>query len=59
MKRAQETMRRIGMELIEERRGEVGVEMGAVRGGIRVDGGKTVLGRDLLSVLSAFSLFAV
>lgn len=47
------------MELIEERRSEVVAEMqGAGNNGEkceRIDGDKTVLGRDLLSVLGMFS----
>ena len=59
MTHARETMQRIGMELIEERRSEVVAEMqGAGNNGEkcgRIDGDKTVLGRDLLSVLGMFS----
>lgn len=59
MTHARETMQRIGMELIEERRSEVVAEMqGAGNSGEkceRIDGDKTVLGRDLLSVLGMFS----
>jgi hypothetical protein len=50
-------MRRIGLELIEERRSEVIAEMQAAGGKNGIDGDQTVLGRDLLSVLSKLSLF--
>lgn len=50
MMRARETMHRIGMQLIEDRRREV---MADVRNDL-VDGVKS-RGRDLLSVLSTFS----
>ncbi|KAJ7043830.1 cytochrome P450 [Mycena alexandri] len=53
MAKAQETMRRIGLELIEERSRAVTEEHRQVllgKGG-EIDGDKTILGRDILSVL--------
>ena len=52
MNQARATMRRIGLELIEERRSEVIAEMQTAGGKNGIDGDQTVLGRDLLSVLS-------
>ena len=49
-------MQRIGLELIEERRCEVVAEMQAAGGKDGIDPDKTVLGKDLLSVLSMFFL---
>jgi hypothetical protein len=46
-------MHRIGHELIEEKRSEVIAEMQAAGGASGIDGDKTLLGKDLLSVLSA------
>jgi len=45
-------MERIALELIEERRCEVVAEMEAAGGRDGIDPDKTVLGKDLLSVLS-------
>ena len=52
MNRARATMERIALELIEERRCEVVAEMEAAGGRDGIDPDKTVLGKDLLSVLS-------
>ena len=65
MNQAQATMRRIGLELIDERRDSVLAELNGTGadadskmtkdvGSNVIDGDKTILGRDLLSVLSAF-----
>ncbi|KAJ7175393.1 cytochrome P450 [Mycena filopes] len=53
MTKAQETMRRIGLELIEERSRAVIDEHRQVLSGKNggIDGDKTILGRDILSVL--------
>ncbi|KAJ7242872.1 cytochrome P450 [Mycena haematopus] len=53
MSQAHETMRRIGLELIEERSRAVIEEQREVLAGKsgEVDGDKTILGRDILSVL--------
>ncbi|KAJ7505563.1 cytochrome P450 [Mycena galericulata] len=53
MKQAQETMHRIGLGLIEERSSAVFEEHRQVLAGKsgEIDGDKTILGRDLLSVL--------
>ncbi|KAF7357654.1 Cytochrome P450 [Mycena sanguinolenta] len=53
MIRAHETMRRIGLELIEERSRAVIEEQREVLSGKsgEIDGDKTILGRDILSVL--------
>jgi len=55
MTQARATMRRIGLELIEERRSEAIAEMRAAAAG-DVDGDRSVLGKDLLSVLIRSSL---
>lgn len=52
MDKARATMQRIGLELIEERRCEVIAQMEAAGGRDGIDPDKTVLGKDLLSVLS-------
>ena len=52
MNQARETTRRIGLELIEQKRSEVIAEMQTAAGKNGIEGDKTVLGRDLLSVLS-------
>jgi hypothetical protein len=54
MTQAHETMRRIGLELIEERSRAVIEEQRQVLSGKsgEIDGDKTILGRDILSVLS-------
>ena len=57
MKQAQETMQRIGLGLIEERRHDVATELENSKakskdGSTAIDGDKTILGRDILSVLS-------
>lgn len=53
MTQAQATMRRIGLELIAERKSEVLAEQAGVAADVKVSGGEdTLLGRDLLSVLS-------
>jgi hypothetical protein len=57
MDQARATMRRIGLGLIEERRSEVIAEMQAGGGKNGIDGDQTVLGRDLLSVLSKSILY--
>lgn len=51
MAAAHATMRRIGLELIQERRGAVTNEMREKKT-MLLDGNKTILGRDILSVLS-------
>jgi len=51
MNQARETMRRIVLELIEQRRSEVIAGVQTAEGKYGIDGDKTVLGRDLLSVL--------
>ena len=60
MSKARNTMRRIGLELIEERRKEILAERpdlksSLVAGESEIDGDKT-RGRDLLSVLSESSV---
>jgi len=56
MNQARETTRRIGLELIEQKRSEVIAEMQTADGKNGIEGDKTVLGRDLLSVLIRSSL---
>ena len=54
MRQATATMRKIGLELIEQRRETVLSETEKVaEKTTSIEGDKTVLGRDLLSVLSA------
>jgi hypothetical protein len=58
MSQAQETMHRIGLGLIEERRHEVTTELENAKAKLKdkttaVDSNKTILGRDILSVLGA------
>ena len=55
MRQATATMRKIGLELIEQRRETVLSETEKVaEKTTSIEGDKTVLGRDLLSVLSTF-----
>lgn len=55
MTQAQATMRRIGLELIEEkRRATEGESEKAMKNDVSETRGKRVQGRDLLSILSAF-----
>ena len=63
MQQANATMRRIGTELIEQRRAVVAAEISEKADNVKVkekdanaiEGDKTTLDRDLLSVLSEFS----
>ncbi len=52
---ATETMRRIGLELVTERQRAVADEL-LEKGEKTVDGDKTILGKDILSVLSEIIL---
>lgn len=54
MTAARGAVRKIGLQLIEEKRNEVLAEMRSAGHAQAIDGDKTVLGRDLLSVLSTF-----
>lgn len=58
MTQAQETMRRIGIQLIEEKKRAVVLEKEDSRWpeGGQIGGNKGTAGRDLLSVLSPFTL---
>jgi hypothetical protein len=60
MVQAQETMHRIGLSLIEEKRDAVVAELKGSKKCSKnaIEGDKTTLGRDILSVLSAFSVFS-
>jgi hypothetical protein len=60
MAQAQETMHRIGLSLIEEKRDAVVAELEGLKDCSKnaIEGDKTTLGRDILSVLSAFSVFS-
>ena len=59
MTQAHDTMRRIGLSLIEERRQAVATELEESKDGSKdaIEGDKTTLGRDILSVLSASCSF--